>query len=76
MLNMSNLTNENAPLGFEAYSIQALKSHLKLVKPSIRKQLCIVKEKKPKWWYGKKWKQTYSFQDKSKVKSYGLQCVK
>lgn len=61
------LTNENAPLGFSSFSREHLVSQLKMVRPAVRKQLCIFKEKKPKWWYGGKWKQTYSFQDKSKV---------
>lgn len=73
MNKMAKLNNNNAPLGFQAESVKKLKSYLPLIKPEIRKQLCIVKEKKPKWWYGKEWKQMYSFQDKSKFKN---ECIK
>lgn len=70
--NMANL-----PLGFQAYSVQELKERLPLISKNKRKLLCIVKDNIPKFaQLDKNYRQTYSFQEKAKVKSLGLKCVK
>ena len=68
--------NLNLPIGFEAYSVKELEERLPMIPKPKRKLLCIVKDQKPSFIRKSEWKQTYSFQEKSKVKSYGLSCVK
>lgn len=69
------MTN-NLPTGFQAYSVQELKKYLPLIPKKKRKLLCIVKDKEPDFMKYRPSKQTYSFQEKSKVKGFGLKCIK
>ena len=66
----------NLPIGFQAYSVKELKERLPMVPKQKRKLLCVVKDKKPSYMKHQKWRQTYSFQEKSKVKEFGLKCIK
>lgn len=66
----------NLPTGFQMYSVKELKERLFLIPKSKRKLLCIVKDERPSFMKYREWRQTYSYQEKSKVKSFGLKCVK
>lgn len=68
--------SNNLPTGFQAYSVKELEERLPMIPKNKRKLLCIVKDHKPSFISDKEWKQTYSFQEKSKVKGFGLKCIK
>ncbi|HEY0087315.1 MAG TPA: hypothetical protein VGB37_00635 [Candidatus Lokiarchaeia archaeon] len=68
--------SQNLPTGFQSYSVKHLKDMESVIPEKVWKQLCIVKDEKPSFIKDKSWKQTYSFQEKSKVKSFGLKCIK